>query len=49
VLHTTGLVGSDQRYVVVVLSSAPSSTNAADETRAITAATQALVPLLKAR
>jgi hypothetical protein len=49
VLHTTGLVGSGQRYVVVILSSAPSSTNAADETRAITAATQALAPLLKAR
>ncbi|MEV6605260.1 hypothetical protein [Kutzneria sp. NPDC051319] len=49
VLHTTGLVGPGQRYVVVVLSSAPSSTNAADEAKAITAATQALAPLLKAR
>ena len=49
VLHTTGLAGSGQRYVVVVLSSAPSSTNAADEAKAITAATQALAPLLKAR
>jgi hypothetical protein len=49
VLHTTGLVGTNQRYVVVVLSSAPSSTNAADAAKAITAATQALRPLLKAR
>ncbi|MBB5889233.1 hypothetical protein ACFFS4_30750 [Kutzneria kofuensis] len=49
VLHTTGLVGSGQRYVVVILSSAPSSTNAADEAASITAATRALLPLLKAR
>ncbi|WP_211767307.1 hypothetical protein [Kutzneria sp. CA-103260] len=49
VLHTTGLVGSGQRYVVVVLSSAPSSGNAADAAAAITAATRALAPLLKAR
>jgi hypothetical protein len=49
VLHTTGLVGTGQRYVVVVLSSAPSSTNATDAANAITAATRALIPLLKAR
>jgi hypothetical protein len=49
VLHTTGLVGSGQRYVVVVLSSAPSSTNAAAAATAITAATRALLPILKAR
>jgi hypothetical protein len=49
VLHTTGLVGSGQRYVVAVLSSAPSSANAEAAAAAITAATRVLVPLLKAR
>ena len=49
VLHTTGLVGTNQRYVLVILSSAPSSTNATEAADAITAATRALSPLLRAR
>jgi hypothetical protein len=49
VLHTTGLAGTGQRYVVVILSSAPNSGNADDAAAAITAATRALLPLLKAR
>lgn len=49
VLHTTGLVGTNQRYVLVILSSAPSSTNATEAADAITAATRALTPLLRAR
>ncbi|REH54473.1 hypothetical protein BCF44_102705 [Kutzneria buriramensis] len=48
VLHTTGLVGTGQRYVVAILSSALSSANAADDAAAITAATRVLTQNLGA-
>jgi hypothetical protein len=48
VLHTTGLVGTGQRYVVAILSSAPSSANAAGAAAAVTAATRVLTQNLGA-
>lgn len=44
ILHTTGLVGNHHRYVVVLLTSVPADAGTA--TRAITAATATLAPLV---
>lgn len=46
VLHTSGLVGADWRYVVVVLTEHPRSVNWRTAARSVTAGAKALSPLL---
>jgi hypothetical protein len=46
VLNTTGVLDSDRRYIVVVLTEHSSSTSWAHDTQQITAAVQALLPAL---
>ncbi|SDX18843.1 hypothetical protein SAMN05421504_102598 [Amycolatopsis xylanica] len=45
-LHTTGLVGEEDRYIVVILTSRPSSVSWAAGSRQVTAAAQAVEELL---
>lgn len=45
--HTSGLVGTGDRYIVVVLTHHPEGTALADATRQLTATTAALAPLLR--
>ncbi|WP_410658410.1 serine hydrolase [Amycolatopsis sp. lyj-112] len=46
ILHTSGVVGKDDRYIVVVLTSQPTSTTYASGGRQVTAAVRALLPAL---
>lgn len=45
-LHTTGLVGEDDRYIVVILTSRPGSVSWATESRQVTAAAHTVESLL---
>lgn len=46
VLNTTGLVGADERFVIVVLSKQPASTDPAAASAAVTNVVKALMPAL---
>jgi hypothetical protein len=46
-VHSTGLVGKDWKYIVVVLTEYPPSKNWTTPTKAVTTGVQALAPILK--